>query len=639
MDKKIDINQKVIKMIKDAKNRKMEHIVFGDFNLRYELYKKAKEKNAFCNKALRFFKKLEDLNLWDIHKELYDMDNRGIISTFISKGDKNNTRIDYIWASENIFQETSDAKIRKIEGILTDHKILTFSFLNQGLVNVMPEIKKFRNKKVLYNYDETEENDKTAFSENLIEAVKDWNNNWSIEEKWKYYKKTLTINKQKFIKKKELFIRTVKQQEDITQLDLYKSIRYIIFLRRNIKKYSGRMKLKENWRRYQWHLKKHLEKLDEEAPNNYYLTRCFEVKKIFLQYYILELNEMYDKFYKKLFYELNKMKDEKIKSAVERRCEDLKDNQQRMIDSVTENEIRKIIIDRVVIQNEKNEDILITDPDEIKKVTIKHFQEFAGSHNRNVEITQDWCKDYEPIEEIQEGIYDDILKPITDNEWKELIGCLPMKKACRPTNIAYEDIKNAPDDFNILLRNLINDVFLTQNIPLDWKNANIYPIPKPKPWKYRLVNTRPITLLEIPRKAMMKIITKRLSKIIKDFKVLKGLQYAGLPLNSTFEPLRIINEIIQHANERDKELWVLALDMSKAYDRINIHMLDKAMQRIKIPKELRSLLTGLFLDRKNRVFTPGGLTDPYDMKVGIDQGEIISPLLWIIYYDPLLTTL
>ncbi|GBC20729.2 hypothetical protein GLOIN_2v1479662 [Rhizophagus irregularis DAOM 181602=DAOM 197198] len=57
----------------------------------------------------------------------------------------------------------------------------------------------------------------------------------------------------------------------------------------------------------------------------------------------------------------------------------------------------------------------------------------------------------------------------------------------------------------------------------------------------------------------------------------------------------------------------------------------------KFPDELVNLLTELFLERKNKVFTPGGLTEEYDVQCGIDQGEIISPLLWIIYYDPLLS--
>jgi hypothetical protein len=126
----------------------------------------------------------------------------------------------------------------------------------------------------------------------------------------------------------------------------------------------------------------------------------------------------------------------------------------------------------------------------------------------------------------------------------------------------------------------------------------------------------------------------RLSNILKKHNILKGNQYAGLPLNSMFEPIRILNELIQDSNENNKDLWLLALDMSKAYDRVNIHMLEKAMRQIRIPNSFINIIKELFLGRKNRVFTAAGLTEPYDVLVGIDQGEIIFPLLWCIYYDP-----
>ena len=36
------------------------------------------------------------------------------------------------------------------------------------------------------------------------------------------------------------------------------------------------------------------------------------------------------------------------------------------------------------------------------------------------------------------------------------------------------------------------------------------------------------------------------------------------------------------------------------------------------------------------MFTAHGISEYYDVKIGIDQGEVISPLLWCIYLDPLL---
>src|ERR1700722_5354095 len=169
-----------------------------------------------------------------------------------------------------------------------------------------------------------------------------------------------------------------------------------------------------------------------------------------------------------------------------------------------------------------------------------------------------------------------------------------------------------------------------------WREAYVYPIPKPKDWECDLNNTRPITLLETIRKAMVRILNNRVSKIFVQHHILKGNQFAGLPGTSTFEPLRILNEIIEDAKEKRKDIWILFQDMSKAYDRVNLFMLQKAMTRLKLLVAFNNLICNLFTNRTNRVFTLVGTTDPYDVLIGIDQGEVISPLLWCIYYDPLL---
>ena len=118
--------------------------------------------------------------------------------------------------------------------------------------------------------------------------------------------------------------------------------------------------------------------------------------------------------------------------------------------------------------------------------------------------------------------------------------------------------------------------------------------------------------------------------------ILQGNNFAGLPHNSTFEPIRILDNIMQDARYHHNELWILLQDMSKAFDRINIFILEKALQRLKLPSQFISLISNLFTNHTNRIITAYGLTDAYNVLIGIDQGEVISPILWCIYYDPLL---
>src|SRR5271165_744336 len=60
------------------------------------------------------------------------------------------------------------------------------------------------------------------------------------------------------------------------------------------------------------------------------------------------------------------------------------------------------------------------------------------------------------------------------------------------------------------------------------------------------------------------------------------------------------------------------------------------MTRLRIPISFTNIIIELFSNRTNQIFTNVGTTDSYDVLIGIDQGEVISPLLWCIYYDPLL---
>jgi hypothetical protein len=76
--------------------------------------------------------------------------------------------------------------------------------------------------------------------------------------------------------------------------------------------------------------------------------------------------------------------------------------------------------------------------------------------------------------------------------------------------------------------------------------------------------------------------------------------------------------------------------MSKAYDSVNLNLFEKALHHINMPFELINILTNLLTDRQNRVITNFGLTNPYTVKNGIDQGETITPLFWCIYYDLLI---
>jgi hypothetical protein len=84
-----------------------------------------------------------------------------------------------------------------------------------------------------------------------------------------------------------------------------------------------------------------------------------------------------------------------------------------MIDSFLEYCKHTIIIDRV-LQIRDNCQTLVTDPDDIKKLTNEHFQTCAGGIHHDVEIPDYWKPQYTPILIL-------MMTDITNQEWADAI--------------------------------------------------------------------------------------------------------------------------------------------------------------------------------------------------------------------------
>ncbi|GBC53506.2 reverse transcriptase family protein [Rhizophagus irregularis DAOM 181602=DAOM 197198] len=283
------------------------------------------------------------------------------------------------------------------------------------------------------------------------------------------------------------------------------------------------------------------------------------------------------------------------------------------IDSALSVEKRSIVLDRVLVVLDSTP-TLLTDPSDIKQAAISHFQSIVSPpltrYSSIISFPARWQRAYTPLANVSASLYDPVLAPISLQEWSTVISSMPNNKASGPSKISYEMIKHLSGealDFSLLLA---NTCLSRGDIPADWREAVV--------------------------------ITNRLSNILADNKVLQGGNFAGLPGGSTDVPIKMLDAIIhqhKHDSTDDQELWIVSQDISKAFDSMDLNMLKLALDRLHISALLVRFILNLFTRRNNKIITCYGDTAAYRVRVGIDQGEIISPLLWVIYLDPLLTVL
>ena len=79
-----------------------------------------------------------------------------------------------------------------------------------------------------------------------------------------------------------------------------------------------------------------------------------------------------------------------------------------------------------------------------------------------------------------------------------------------------------------------------------------------------------------------------------------------------------MNNIIEDAREKKKELWIATQDMRKAYDSIGLGSLELALQRIDIPQNIIKWIIQLYKNRLMKVIAPYGRTDALIAADGID---------------------
>ena len=205
-----------------------------------------------------------------------------------------------------------------------------------------------------------------------------------------------------------------------------------------------------------------------------------------------------------------------IKKAIQERCRNLKENQRKVVQGLTNNFRSKISIDRIRIQDDLGREYITVDKKEILCQTEAYYKKAFKKRNCNFEsLDEEWKKQYEPLDEVKEEWYNSMENRISEDELEEALKDLPNDKAAGPNKVKYEMLKNLGTSGKRILCQLMN-VYLTYGItPATWKESLLYPISKGKEWQDILSNTRPIILLDVSRKCFTKIITNRLSTICK----------------------------------------------------------------------------------------------------------------------------
>jgi len=307
------------------------------------------------------------------------------------------------------------------------------------------------------------------------------------------------------------------------------------------------------------------------------------------------------------------------------------------IDSILNRKKERVNISIIVEKHNNLVTRVIDEPEEVRRLTMESMKTWHGLRDTHMNnMSPQWRQEFEPKNYINSNVYEHLMDPPSFDEVREAIYST-KDKAAGLSKLSLNMIKFSSKEHQIFLTNIGAIAFKFGIVPISWTKGLIYPVPKSTvTWDANITNTRPITLLEVPRKLILKVLTKRLSTIILDNNILKGNNPSVLKGTGCDEVIHLINAAMEDARENNKEMWIVLQDMKRAFDSVDNNALVLSMKRLKLPQQYIDLYIFINKQRENCVITGHGNTDFYHPLAGLDQGGVECPLHWRIFYDSLL---
>ena len=280
-------------------------------------------------------------------------------------------------------------------------------------------------------------------------------------------------------------------------------------------------------------------------------------------------------------------------------------------------------IKKLIVENRE-----IVNSAEISETFNKYFHEIPTKLESEIPLTSE-----DPFRNISPNLNSIFFHPVTPFEIENVISRL--KKVRQDVDaLPVKLLIDCRTHVSGKISNLINRCFSAGIFPDSLKNAHIIPILK-SGCATDLKNYRPISLLPVLGKIFEKCLYQRLYGFLMSSSIISPFQFGFMRGRSTQDAITSLTEYIYETLNNRQIAIAIFIDLTKAFDTVNHNILLKKLSLYGIRGLPLKLLDSYLQNRTQTVIINNVPSSKKIVNVGVPQGSILGPLLFLLYINNL----